>query len=464
MLTRQPVSVPHISPVTGPDTSDDPLDWARALILEPRAVSHPEERTRIRQLKEKERFDYARKLLEHWRAAPPAPPLDDAEKVRARGVWLPQQHALCTYKDPDLPGDERLRRAWEILHEIDAAGWKEPETLGLAGAIHKRWWELDARRHHLDQSLAWYTRGYEDGIGDGYCALNAAFVLDLLAGLQAEDARATGQPDDPAREKRARAIAIRKQITDTLDVPAAREKDQGKWWYCVTLAEAYFGRGEYAKAREWLECGAAADPAPWERESAARQIARIYLLRTGGSVTDAESTAAWTALAALYGGQKEAVRTAFTGKVGLALSGGGLRASLFHLGVLARMAEADVLRHVEVISCVSGGSIVGMHYYLALKEMLERTADGDLRREHYVELVRRVAATFTQGVQRNLRMEMLGSPLANLRMAWSGRSSRTRRLAELYERDLFALVHPELRKRRVAMSDLRTARPPGASG
>ena len=29
------------------------------------------------------------------------------------------------------------------------------------------------------------------------------------------------------------------------------------------------------------------------------------------------------------------------GKVGLALSGGGFRASLFHLGVLARLAELD---------------------------------------------------------------------------------------------------------------------------
>ena len=43
-----------------------------------------------------------------------------------------------------------------------------------------------------------------------------------------------------------------------------------------------------------------------------------------------------------------------TGKVGLALSGGGFRASLFHIGVLAKLAELDVLRHVEVLSCVKG--------------------------------------------------------------------------------------------------------------
>ena len=58
------------------------------------------------------------------------------------------------------------------------------------------------------------------------------------------------------------------------------------------------------------------------------------------------------------------------GKVGLALSGGGFRASFYHLGVLAQLAELDVLRHVEVLSCVSGGSIVGACYWLALRNRL----------------------------------------------------------------------------------------------
>ncbi|MFV2057835.1 MAG: patatin-like phospholipase family protein, partial [Thiohalomonadales bacterium] len=49
-------------------------------------------------------------------------------------------------------------------------------------------------------------------------------------------------------------------------------------------------------------------------------------------------------------------------RLGLSLSGGGFRASFFHLGTLARMAEHGMLRHVEVISTVSGGSIVGAAY------------------------------------------------------------------------------------------------------
>ncbi len=44
-------------------------------------------------------------------------------------------------------------------------------------------------------------------------------------------------------------------------------------------------------------------------------------------------------------------------KIGLALSGGGFRASVFHLGVLARLAESHRLEEVAFLSTVSGGSL-----------------------------------------------------------------------------------------------------------
>lgn len=42
----------------------------------------------------------------------------------------------------------------------------------------------------------------------------------------------------------------------------------------------------------------------------------------------------------------------------LALSGGGYRASVFHLGVLARLAREEQLENVTFLSTVSGGSLV----------------------------------------------------------------------------------------------------------
>src|SRR5450759_332486 len=43
--------------------------------------------------------------------------------------------------------------------------------------------------------------------------------------------------------------------------------------------------------------------------------------------------------------------------IGLALSGGGFRAMLFHAGALLRLNELGVLSRVARISSVSGGSI-----------------------------------------------------------------------------------------------------------
>ena len=41
----------------------------------------------------------------------------------------------------------------------------------------------------------------------------------------------------------------------------------------------------------------------------------------------------------------------------LCLSGGGYRAAIFHLGALLRLHELGVLRGLDLVSSVSGGSI-----------------------------------------------------------------------------------------------------------
>ena len=48
----------------------------------------------------------------------------------------------------------------------------------------------------------------------------------------------------------------------------------------------------------------------------------------------------------------------------LTLSGGGLRATLFHLGVLRRLNESGDLSKVRAIFSVSGGSILAAHVRL----------------------------------------------------------------------------------------------------
>ena len=49
-------------------------------------------------------------------------------------------------------------------------------------------------------------------------------------------------------------------------------------------------------------------------------------------------------------------------KIGLALSGGGSRAIAFHLGCLRALHDLGILNRVQILSTVSGGSVIGALY------------------------------------------------------------------------------------------------------
>lgn len=145
-------------------------------------------------------------------------------------------------------------------------------------------------------------------------------------------------------------------------------------------------------------------------------------------------------LSAFLGDSEAAVTSVVRGKIGLALSGGGFRASLYHIGVLAKLAELDLLRHVEYLSCVSGGSIVGAHYYLEVRKLLQDKPDLEIKREDYVALVQRLAEDFLRGVERNIRTRIAAEWKTNLKMIFKPDYSRTLRAGELYEQEIYARV------------------------
>lgn len=59
-------------------------------------------------------------------------------------------------------------------------------------------------------------------------------------------------------------------------------------------------------------------------------------------------------------------------RIGLALSGGGYRAAAYHLGTLRALHKMDLLDKVDVISSVSGGSIIAAFYLLHKDEPFEQ--------------------------------------------------------------------------------------------
>ena len=426
------------------------LVTAAQQVLGGKELKPDELRDLAKNLRKKNEFGYA------WRILARARKSDDLTPELSRELY--QQQALCTYKDTHLHEDDRLDRALQVLREgEDLQTSTDPETLGLAGAIHKRRWRVRNDKRELEIALEYYRRGHrtdrEGGFQEkqGYPGINAAFVLDLLASLEDRPNQTSAPAAKLVANRRDEATVIREDIADGLENLLSPDGSHyaEDWWVLVTVAEAHFGLRHYeagahqSSAQEWLERAAALpDVPPWEFESTARQLttlAKILEPDLDSAEKFAES-AAGRVLKAFLGDRAEGVSTAYLGKVGLALSGGGFRASLYHIGVLARLAELDILRHVEVLSCVSGGSILGAYYYLELRRLFKMKKDQDITRKDYIECVRRVETGFLKGVQANVRTRVGAEFLTNVKMILLPGYSRTQRIGELYESKIYANV------------------------
>jgi NTE family protein len=132
-------------------------------------------------------------------------------------------------------------------------------------------------------------------------------------------------------------------------------------------------------------------------------------------------------------------------KLGLSLSGGGLRASLFHIGVLARLADTGILKKVEVLSCVSGGSIIGAYYYLYLKSLLETKPDSNITNDDYIGIIKNIEMEFTEAVHCNIRVRVYSNFLKNLKMVKEEYSSSDR-LAGLLDKFFYDRFKPFVKK------------------
>ncbi len=439
------------------------IDRAKQLLKSESTVATADLVALARQLKGEQKFDLARRLFRQalQQCA------DDARLRRK----ITQQLANCTEKDPDLPLERRFADARLIILPVlaeaedvarksveerakltDAEINEHQETFGIAGAIYKRWWEADPRPQHLLTALELYEKGYLIGVeperekipDNGYTGINAAFMLDCVAQQEEISDR---DLTDVIAQRRARAQEIRRKIVAKLSAQPPEKRD---WWLLATLAEACLGLRQYDDAKRWLAEAAEwkTKLQPWEYETAVKQFASLVRLQTGGDRTAEEfmQSDGWAALKTFVGGDEAGLFTAFSGKVGLALSGGGFRASLFHIGVLARLAEMDMLRHVEVLSCVSGGSIIGAHYYLKLRNLLQEKSDSQITREDYLALVHEMEKEFLDAIVTNPRMRVF-SEITTL-------GTRTDRMGELLDETLYAPIARVAKGTRPILRDL----------
>ena len=74
-------------------------------------------------------------------------------------------------------------------------------------------------------------------------------------------------------------------------------------------------------------------------------------------------------------------------KIGLALSGGGWRATLYHLGVVRFLRDSDLLAQVSHITSVSGGSVLAAHLALNWDRYCGEPSDFDAAAKEILKFV-----------------------------------------------------------------------------
>ena len=373
-------------------------------------------------------FTRVRKLL--------SPILKAESNPELHGV-IRRMLAFSISQDGDLPAELRFDTAIEVLgKDLDLTTTNDQMSLGVAGAIYKGKWETFIVRQDLETALGFFLRAYQCGVAadSGYSGAFAALLLSVLASLEQVQEKLTGLPSETVPARVRQAAEIRQNIIEKLTPINSND-----WRSLLSLGAAHFGLRQYDQAAAVFRRAKALEGfVEREYESVAHELTTIASLLTmaDGSV-DPKARAVIADFLDQHGA---GASSSFLGKAGLALSGGGFRASLFHIGVLAKLAELDMLRHVEVLSCVSGGSIIGAYYYLEVRRLLQSKVDGEITRQDYVDIVKRIEVDFVTGIQTNIRMRIISNLMGNIRMALNGHYTRTERAGRLYEEKLYSKI------------------------
>ena len=397
-----------------------------------------------------------------------------------------QNLADNVYKDSTLSSYFKFDKAIKILKSsCDLEYTQNSKTLGIAGAIYRSKWKFDHQFHNLLQSRAYYKKGYLIWKNKSHktihtetecinTAVNYANLNELIVIENLERLSETCEITAETLVRFETAQKTRKEIIDEYltdgDEVIFKDGIQDKEKLYEALAEAFFGLRMYNKALYFIKLYTQDKTENWQIKSFSKQLYNLanYQLKQKyqksinkdpfqeSEIIEKAQNSCLIALN-LESDEKanaDNLTKKQQNKLGVGLSGGGFRAALFHIGVLAAMAEKDKLKDIEVISCVSGGSIIGAFYYLKIKQLFESKTDDDIIQEDYIRIVKEIETEFLAAVQKNIRMRLLTSFSKNLKM-WKGSSySRSNRLGELYEEYFYKPLLPKKDGSPIFMNDL----------
>jgi hypothetical protein len=196
-------------------------------------------------------------------------------------VYITQRLALATYKSQHPSEQLALEQAAAILVGLEPGTSNDTETLGLWGAIHKRWWQLTGDVAYLNEAVRALARGFYIR-NDYYNGINFAFLLNARA-AQARQPMDAIADFTLARRVREEVLTIcNKWLADNPAAPQGLSKAleqylEARYWVLATRGEAKLGLGDSTGQQE-LNALYPTAPQTWMADSTRYQVGQLLPL------------------------------------------------------------------------------------------------------------------------------------------------------------------------------------------
>jgi len=154
-----------------------------------------------------------------------------AHEIAPNEIFITQRLALVTYKLGEPSAISALMYAEKILDELDPETTNDVETLGLLGAINKRFHEHTNDITFLKKAISYHERGFVNG-KDYYNGINLAYLYLLNSRLEKDNNERIADEVN-AKRVRYKTYEICKRLTES----ATFQEMPDKVWILFTLAE-----------------------------------------------------------------------------------------------------------------------------------------------------------------------------------------------------------------------------------
>lgn len=165
--------------------------------------------------------------------------------IKPDDSYITQRLALSTYKS-QLPSKiSALVNALKIISSLKPHESNDPETLGIAGAIHKRLWQLTKDTDELELAIKYYGRGF-DIRRDYYNGENQAICLNHRAEIEENQSEKNYYVVSARKIREEIAEILKKIIVD----PTFNDRSDRKWIF-ATLANIHYGLKMTEEAKKY---------------------------------------------------------------------------------------------------------------------------------------------------------------------------------------------------------------------